>query len=162
MPKTICKMISLRGLGIMIAIVVVIFDQLSKYLMTHLLHLSETINIFTGFSLVLRHNTGAAFSFLAAAGGWQRWFFVLLAVIISAVIVVWLGRLKSKDCLEALGLSLILGGALGNLWDRLVHGYVIDFILLYYKQWEYPAFNIADSAITVGVICFAIAFLRKS
>jgi signal peptidase II len=104
------------------------------------------------FKLTYVHNTGAAFSFLSEAGGWQRWFFAALALVISGVIAVWLARLKHDETLLAVALSLVLGGAIGNLIDRLVYGYVIDFLDVYYQTWHWPAFNIADSAITIGVI----------
>jgi signal peptidase II len=102
------------------------------------------------------HNTGAAFSFLSDAGGWQRWLFAGLAVGMSVVISVWLTRLKENETLIAVALSLILGGAIGNLIDRLAYGYVIDFLDVYYETWHWPAFNIADSAITVGVVLMLI------
>ena len=108
------------------------------------------------FNLTYVHNTGAAFSFLSEAGGWQRWFFAGLAILISAVIAVWLARLKQHETLLAMALSLVLGGAIGNLIDRLVYGYVIDFLDVYYGNWHWPAFNIADSAITLGVILMLV------
>lgn len=98
------------------------------------------------------HNKGAAFSFLSEAGGWQRWFFAGLALVISMVIAVWLSRLKRHETLMAVALSLVLGGAIGNLIDRLAYGYVIDFLDVYYQTWHWPAFNVADSAITLGVM----------
>jgi signal peptidase II len=98
------------------------------------------------------HNTGAAFSFLSDAGGWQRWLFAALAIIISGVLAVWLARLQKHETLLAVALSLVLGGAIGNLIDRVAYGYVIDFLDVYYQDWHWPAFNIADSAITLGVI----------
>ena len=100
------------------------------------------------FSLVLTYNTGAAFSFLAGADGWQRWLFAAIAVAAS-LLIVWLLR-RGGDALYCLGLALIMGGALGNLWDRLTLGKVVDFLLFHYERWSYPAFNVADSAITVG------------
>jgi signal peptidase II len=103
-------------------------------------------------NLTYVHNTGAAFSFLSEAGGWQRWFFAALAIIISTVIAVWLSRLKAHETLLALSLSLVLGGAIGNLIDRLAYGYVIDFLDIYVQSWHWPAFNVADSAITLGVV----------
>ena len=111
------------------------------------------------FSLVLAFNTGAAFSFLAGAGGWQRWFFAAIAVVAS-VIIVWLLR-RGGDRVYCLGLALILGGALGNLWDRLTLGKVVDFLLFHYAGWAYPAFNVADSAITVGAALLIIDSFRQ-
>jgi signal peptidase II len=104
------------------------------------------------FKLTYVHNTGAAFSFLSEAGGWQRWFFAGLALAISVIIAVWLARLKKHETLLAVALALVLGGAVGNLIDRLAYGYVIDFLDVYYDTWHWPAFNIADSAITLGVM----------
>jgi signal peptidase II len=100
--------------------------------------------------LILTHNTGAAFSFLAGAGGWQRWFFTAVAIVISIVLVVMLRR-PHRDWLVPLALALVLGGAIGNLWDRLMLGHVVDFIQLHAGGYYWPAFNVADSGITVGV-----------
>ena len=102
--------------------------------------------------MTLAHNYGAAFSFLSDAGGWQRWFFTVLASAVSLALLVWLLRLPREEWLTGLGLSLILGGAIGNLIDRIQLGYVVDFVDVHYKGWHYPAFNVADSAITCGVI----------
>jgi signal peptidase II len=108
--------------------------------------------VFPWLSLTLAHNYGAAFSFLSDAGGWQRWFFTVLAVAVSLVLIVWLLRLSRSEWRTGLSLGLIIGGAVGNLIDRVKLGYVIDFIDVYYKTSHWPAFNIADSAITCGVI----------
>ena len=116
------------------------------------MQLYESIAIMPFFKLTYVHNTGAAFSFLSEAGGWQRWFFAGLALMMSIVIAIWLTRLKKHETLLAVALSLVLGGAVGNLIDRLAYGYVIDFLDVYYESWHWPAFNIADSAITLGVI----------
>ena len=120
------------------------------------MQLFQSIPIMPFFKLTYVHNTGAAFSFLSEAGGWQRWFFTGLALVISGVIAVWLARLKHHETLLAVALSLVLGGAIGNLIDRLVYGYVIDFLDVYYQTWHWPAFNIADSAITLGVILMLV------
>jgi signal peptidase II len=102
--------------------------------------------------LVRLHNTGAAFSFLSGASGWQNWLFTGIAIVVSAGVLWWLTRLPERGkSLLALGLALLLGGAIGNLVDRILYGYVVDFILFYYREWSYPAFNVADSAITCGV-----------
>lgn len=152
----------LRTKALGLAFMVFLLDQLTKALASTYLVFSENKMIFPGFDLVLSHNTGAAFSFLAGASGWQRWFFILVAIGMIVSIFIWLGRLANQDIYEGAGLALILGGALGNLYDRLVHGYVIDFILLYYKDLPpWPAFNIADSAICVGVVLFALDLFRK-
>jgi len=131
---------------------VIFLDQVSKLAIAGSMQLYQSIPVMPFFKLTYVHNTGAAFSFLSEAGGWQRWFFAALALVISGVIAVWLARLKHDETLLAVALSLVLGGAIGNLIDRLVYGYVIDFLDVYYQTWHWPAFNIADSAITIGVI----------
>lgn len=131
-------------------LIIVVLDQFSKYLASSLLPLHESMTLIPFLNLTLAHNTGAAFSFLSSASGWQRWFFVVLAITVSVVIVVMLKRLPATEQRQALALSLILGGALGNVWDRIQLGYVIDFIDVYYAEWHWPVFNVADSAITVG------------
>jgi signal peptidase II len=101
---------------------------------------------------MLAHNTGAAFSFLASAGGWQRWFLAAVAGVVSVVVAVWLTRLEPRQRILGLSLGLILGGGLGNLIDRVTLGYVVDFISWHYEEWYWPAFNIADSAICLGAV----------
>ncbi len=133
-----------------LALVVVLLDQYTKQLASSELVYGRPVEIFFWFDLTLHHNTGAAFSFLSDAGGWQRYFFSGVAVVISAVLGVWLYRMPRGQQMLALSLSLILGGALGNLWDRLAQGYVVDFISVHYAGYYFPAFNLADSAITVG------------
>ncbi len=128
-----------------------ILDQWSKQIVDGSMQLFQSIPIMPYFNLTYVHNTGAAFSFLSQAGGWQRWFFAGLALTVSVIITVWLARLKKHETLLAVALSLVLGGAVGNLVDRLLYGYVIDFLDVYYQDWHWPAFNIADSAITLGV-----------
>jgi signal peptidase II len=121
----------------------------------------RTITVIPGFfDLVLVHNTGAAFGFLNEAGGWQNVFFVAVAVVVSAVLVYLLGRMDRGDRITAWALSLILGGALGNLVDRLRLGYVIDFVDWYYRGWHWPAFNVADAAITIGAALLVLDALR--
>jgi signal peptidase II len=129
---------------------VIILDVITKAMASENLQLHQPVNIFPGFNLTLMHNPGAAFSFLSDASGWQRWFFSTVAIVVSAAIVVWLARLQKGQAWLAIGLAMILGGALGNVWDRLSLGYVIDFIDVYAGSAHWPAFNIADSAITVG------------
>ncbi len=136
---------------LILSFIVLILDQASKWLVISNMRLYESIQLLPGFNLTYVHNTGAAFSFLSDAGGWQRWLFALIALAISAVLTVWLLRLKSHETLLAISISLILGGAIGNLVDRIAYGYVIDFLDVYYQQWHWPAFNIADSAICIGV-----------
>jgi signal peptidase II len=136
-----------------LSLVVVAIDQLTKLLITENLSLYQRVNVLPVLDLVRMHNTGAAFSFLADASGWQNWLFAGVAVVVSAALVWWLVSLpRSGQAVLALGLALVLGGAIGNLVDRVLYGYVIDFILWYYREWSYPAFNVADSAITCGVI----------
>ncbi len=145
-----------------VSVLVVVLDQLSKYLCTVYLAYGEVIPVFPGVNLTLLHNTGAAFSFLNQAGGWQRWLFIGLALLVSLVILIWLYRLRRERAWLAVALALILGGAAGNLWDRMYLGYVIDFIQVYYKYWYWPAINIADSAIFVGAVMLLIDAFRGS
>jgi len=135
-----------------LSLLALVLDQGSKLAIAGSMKLYESIQIMPFFKLTYVHNTGAAFSFLSEAGGWQRWFFAGLALMISVVIAVWLTRLKKHETLLAVALALVLGGAVGNLIDRLAYGYVIDFLDVYYESWHWPAFNIADSAITLGVV----------
>jgi signal peptidase II len=134
-----------------ISAAVIVFDQLTKWLISSWLSLYETVEVIPYFNLTLAHNTGAAFSFLAQAGGWQRWFFVGLALVISTGLIIWLRKVKDNN-LESLSISLILGGAIGNVIDRFLLGYVVDFLDVYYGNYHWPAFNIADSAIVVGAV----------
>ncbi len=140
----------------LLALVVILLDQFTKGLASSGLDYGRPVEVFSWFNLTLQHNTGAAFSFLSGAGGWQRWFFTAIAVVISTVLVVWLYRLERGHWLLALSLALILGGAIGNLWDRLALGYVVDFISVHYGGRYFPAFNVADSAITVGAACMLL------
>lgn len=144
-----------------LALLVIILDQASKHLADSLLHYARPVELTSWFNLTLQYNTGAAFSFLSSAGGWQRWFFSTIAVVISGVLVVWLSRLPRTQRLLPLALALILGGALGNLWDRVVLGHVVDFISLHYAGYYFPAFNLADSAITVGAACMILDSFRS-
>ncbi|OUR64182.1 signal peptidase II [Methylophaga sp. 42_25_T18] len=141
---------------------VLVLDQASKWFMSSWLSLYETVAVVPFFNLTMAHNTGAAFSFLAQAGGWQRWFFAVIAFVVSAVLFVWLKRLNSSARLEAISISLILGGAVGNLIDRVLLGYVVDFLDFYnyYGSYHFPAFNIADSAICVGAALLIIDSFR--
>ncbi|MBD9358880.1 signal peptidase II [Methylomonas albis] len=134
-----------------ISAVTLVLDQASKLAVDGSMQLFESIPLIPYFNLTYVHNTGAAFSFLAQAGGWQRWLFAGLAVVMSSIIAVWLHRLQKHETLMAVALSLVLGGAIGNLIDRVAYGYVIDFLDVYYEDWHWPAFNIADSAICIGV-----------
>ncbi len=135
-----------------VAIVLLIADQLAKYTITQNFLYGEYINIFPGLDFTLVHNTGAAFSFLSDAGGWQRWLFLIISLAVSIVLIVWLYRLKASQFFLSTSLALILGGALGNLYDRIFLGYVIDFIDFYYGIYHWPVFNIADASITLGAV----------
>lgn len=130
--------------------IVIVIDQVTKHAVVALMELHERINILPFFDFTLAYNKGAAFSFLASAGGWQRWFFTAIALAVSVVLIVWLRRLRSDEKWLACALALILGGAIGNVYDRVVLGHVVDFLLFYWNSNFFPAFNIADSAITVG------------
>jgi signal peptidase II len=143
-----------------IAVIVILVDQFSKTMIlgTFRLHDSHTVTSF--FNVVRVHNTGAAFSFLAGAAGWQRWFFVGLGAV-AAGFIVWLLRRHAGQRLFCWALALILGGAVGNVIDRLLHGYVVDFIQVHYRGWYFPSFNVADSAITVGAAFLILDELRR-
>lgn len=141
---------------LLLSLIVLILDQITKAWVSNHLSFNQPVNILPYFDLRLLHNTGAAWSFLADQGGWQRWFLSGLAIIVSIVIMVWLTRLDSKQRWLACALALILGGALGNVMDRIIYGYVVDFIDIYYQQWHWPAFNIADIAISIGAVMLLI------
>jgi signal peptidase II len=149
----VMKLLASTGLRwLWLVAVVIVLDQVSKQLVVNHLVLHEALPLLPSLNLLRAENTGAAFSFLSGASGWQRWFFIALATTISVMLLVWLRRLSMGQRLQGGALALILGGALGNLFDRVLHGYVIDFIDVYYRDWHFPVFNIADSAITVGAI----------
>ncbi len=135
---------------------VIILDQLTKFYAAQELILYQPIHIVPGFNLTLMHNTGAAFSFLSQAGGWQRWFFIGLTSVISTAIVIWMYGVPANRRWLLFALAFVLGGAMGNLWDRVALGYVVDFIEVYYKDMYWPAFNIADSAISIGAVMLII------
>lgn len=143
-----------------IAVVVLVFDQLTKVAATDYLTQHGEVNLAPFLNLVLVHNTGAAFGFLSSAGGWQNVFFIVVAVS-ACVFILWMSwRMDRRYMFLAIGLMLVLGGALGNLTDRLFHGYVIDFIDVYYRTWHWPAFNFADSAITIGAVMLMLDALQ--
>ena len=132
-------------------LVIVIIDQLTKLYFLNTLSYGERIPVLPFFDFVLLFNTGAAFSFLANHDGWQRWFFVGIGFV-AIIVISWLLRRHQHEPRFMWGLTLILGGAIGNVIDRLLWGHVVDFLLFFYDNWYYPAFNIADSVITVGAI----------
>jgi signal peptidase II len=148
-----------------LSLLVLVLDQATKWLVLGMLSPFEVVELVPNVNLTLMFNTGAAFSFLADAGGWQRWLLAIVAVAVTAVLTIWLLRLKAGDGFLALGLALLIGGAVGNIIDRALLGHVVDFIQVYipviplavFNPW--PTFNIADSAISVGVIIMLIATL---
>ena len=148
---------------LVLSLLVLVIDQVSKAHFEGSLEMFQQIVVIPDyFSWTLAYNTGAAFSFLADSGGWQRWLFALIAVVVSAVLVVWLKRLGRDDTWLAIALALVLGGALGNLYDRIALGHVIDFILVHWQnRWYFPAFNFADSAITVGAVMLALDMFKS-
>jgi len=146
-------------LWLAVTALVILFDWHTKALASEALELYRPVEVFSWLNITLAHNYGAAFSFLSDAGGWQRWFFIVLSSGVSLVLLFWLLRLPRQEWVTGLGLALILGGAIGNLIDRVQLGYVVDFIDVYYRDWHYPAFNVADSAITCGVILMLIDVL---
>ncbi|WP_158967076.1 signal peptidase II [Paraglaciecola sp. L3A3] len=125
-------------------------DQYTKNRIVNELELYQAIQVLPFFNLTHVYNYGAAFSFLHDAGGWQRWFFTIMAFMVTALILWWSKQTTKQQVILPVAFSLIIGGALGNAYDRLIHGYVIDFLVVYYKTWYWPAFNIADAAITLG------------
>ncbi|MGE0625782.1 MAG: signal peptidase II [Pseudomonadales bacterium] len=148
-----------------VSALVVALDQLSKWYVSATLAYGERIDVYPVFSWVRWHNDGAAFSILSGSGGWQRWFFLALALGFTLFILYELRRLAPADRLMGLVYGLILGGALGNAIDRLLHGYVVDFILVHYREWYFPAFNVADIALSCGaalwILLLLIAFLKE-
>jgi len=146
-----------------LSLLVLVLDQASKVYFEGALSLYQQIVVIPDyFSWTLAYNTGAAFSFLADSSGWQRWLFALIALVVSAVLVVWLKRLGRGETWLAIALALVLGGALGNLYDRIVLGHVVDFILVHWQnRWYFPAFNLADSAITVGAVMLALDMFKS-
>ncbi len=148
---------------LVLSLLVLVIDQVSKAHFEGSLEMFQQIVVIPDyFSWTLAYNTGAAFSFLADGGGWQRWLFALIAVVVSTVLVVWLKRLGRDDTWLAIALALVLGGALGNLYDRIALGHVIDFILVHWQNRHYfPAFNFADSAICVGAIMLALDMFKS-
>jgi len=135
-----------------LAVAVIVLDLATKYAASHFLSYAQPVEVLPFFNLTLLHNTGAAFSFLAEHPGGQRWFFAAIAIGASIGLTVWLSRIRADEKLLAIALPLIIGGALGNLYDRLIHGYVVDFLSFHAAGWYYPAFNVADIGITLGAI----------
>lgn len=150
----------MRGLLPGLVVAIVAFDQLTKQLCVAQLDYAVLHPVFPGFDLLLVHNTGAAFSFLSDAGGWQRWILTGISLSVSIVLSVWLWRLPKHQMLLGFALATILGGALGNLIDRWALGYVIDFISIYWREWRFATFNVADAAISIGAALLALDIFR--
>jgi signal peptidase II len=146
-----------------LSLAVIVADRAVKVWMIHHFAPFERVHVLPVLDIILTYNTGAAFSFLADASGWQRWLFVLLALGVSAALIVWMRRLSARaHGLLACGLALIVGGALGNMIDRLTTGRVVDFIHVHWGRAYFPAFNIADSAITIGAVLLLLDAWRES
>ena len=143
-----------------LSLIVFVLDQFTKYAITASFQIGESKYIVSWFNLVLAHNTGAAFSFLANAGGWQRGFFIVLTLTITAVLL-WMLRNNHRNRLLSIALALVVGGAVGNLCDRVLHGYVIDFVQWHVAGHYWPAFNVADSAICLGAALLILDSFRK-
>ena len=150
------------GLGswLMLALVLAIIDQITKYSVTQWFRNGESLYVTDFFNLVRVHNSGAAFSFLAGGSGWQRWFFIGIGVMAS-IFIVWMLRAHATQRLFCLAITLILGGAIGNVVDRIWHGHVVDFIQLHWRGWYFPSFNVADAAITMGAVLLIVDELRR-
>ena len=143
-----------------LALIILIADQFTKVLILGYYHLGDSTVITSFFNIVRVHNTGAAFSFLASASGWQRWFFTGIGVA-AAVFIVWMLRSHPGQRLFSFALSCVLGGAIGNVVDRLLHGYVVDFLDFHWAGWHFPAFNVADAAISIGAACLILDELLR-
>lgn len=142
------------------ALLILIADQFTKVMVIGYFRLGDSMTMTSFFNLVRAHNTGAAFSFLAGASGWQRWFFTAVGCA-AAVLIVWMLRSHASQRLFAFALTCILGGAVGNVIDRLAYGYVVDFLQFHYAGWFFPAFNVADSAITIGAAALILDELLR-
>jgi len=145
-----------------VAVVVLIVDQCTKLLADAMLAMHQSVELLPFLALRKAYNTGAAFSFLGDASGWQRWFFIILALVVIVILLAWLRRLPPGDTRVRLALVLILGGAAGNVIDRVVYGHVIDFIDVFYGSWHWPTFNVADSAISIGAFLLLLDVFRGS
>lgn len=146
-----------------LSVLVILLDQVTKALVVGAIKMSSSLSLLPILEIVYLENKGAAFSILHDAAGWQRWFFIALALVVSVVLMIWLRRIRTPEqTILAVGLSLVLGGALGNVIDRVWHGYVIDFIYFHWRTWDFPAFNIADTAISLGAACLLIDAFRES
>ncbi|MDO8718405.1 MAG: signal peptidase II [Polaromonas sp.] len=154
--KSSSSMLPWLGLALMLLIA----DQFTKVLILGYYRLGDATTITSFFNIVRVHNTGAAFSFLASAGGWQRWFFTAIGVA-AALFIVWMLKSHPGQKLFSFALACILGGAVGNVIDRTLHGYVVDFLDFHYAGWHFPAFNIADAGISIGAVCLILDELLR-
>jgi signal peptidase II len=145
----------------LLSLFVVAIDRITKILILNHLALNQTIKIRPFFNIYFNYNTGAAFSLLGQAGGWQQWLFGGIAVLVSCLLIAWLIRLPKGQIWLSVSLSLIIGGAIGNLYDRIAYRHVIDFLDVYYANWHWPTFNVADGAITVGAMMLFWEFWRR-
>jgi signal peptidase II len=143
-----------------LALIVLIADQFTKVLVMGYYKLGDSTTVTSFFNIVRAHNTGAAFSFLSNAAGWQRWLFTAIGIA-AALLILWMLKSHAGQKLFAFAMACILGGALGNVIDRMLHGYVVDFLDFHWAGWHFPAFNVADSAITVGAICLILDELLR-
>jgi signal peptidase II len=148
----------LQWLGL--ALILLLADQFTKVLIVGNYQLGDSTYVTSFFNVVRVHNTGAAFSFLASAGGWQRWLFTVLGLV-AAVVIIWLLRSHAGQKLFSFALACILGGSIGNVIDRLLYGYVVDFLDFHWSGMHFPAFNVADSAISIGALCLVLDELRR-
>ncbi|MCF2948348.1 signal peptidase II [Paraglaciecola aquimarina] len=144
-----------------LAVIALGLDQYTKTLVVNKIELYQAIQVTPFFNLTHVYNYGAAFSFLHDAGGWQRWFFSIIAILVTSLVLWWLKQTTKNQVILPVAFSLIVGGALGNAYDRLVHGYVIDFLVVYYQDWYWPAFNIADSAICLGAVLLIVDMFKN-
>ncbi len=144
-----------------LSLLVVVLDQATKWLAEALLEPFRPLALAPLLNLTLMYNEGAAFSFLSNAGGWQRWFFATFALVMTIALVIWLVRLARHEGVTAAALALVIGGAIGNLIDRVLTGRVVDFIDFYVGTWHWPAFNVADSAITLGIVLLLVTGFRE-
>jgi|OpeIllAssembly_1097287.scaffolds.fasta_scaffold86358_2 signal peptidase II len=158
LKKTSAFSAMLPWLGL--ALILLLADQFTKVLILGYYRLGDATYVTSFFNVVRAHNTGAAFSFLATESGWQRWFFTGIGVL-AAAFIVWMLKSHAGQKLFSFAMACILGGAIGNVIDRMLHGYVVDFLDFHYGNWHFPAFNVADSAITVGAICLILDELLR-
>jgi len=143
-----------------LALIILIADQFTKVLILGYYNLGDSTYVTSFFNVVRVHNTGAAFSFLASASGWQRWFFTAIGVA-AALFILWMLKSHPGQKLFSFALACILGGAVGNVIDRMLHGYVVDFLQFHWNDWYFPSFNIADSAISIGAVCLILDELLR-